>query len=758
MIIAPMITVMEKNDNGTIKIMDTNGEEKDVSVDELESYNLGSVAKVKDNKKGEYYVDNWNTPYAFNFGENGGIKEGRIVYNENDDKMHFVYADASGNTREIEVTNDQFASKEGNQPQIQRVEKADKRQMGIERRFLDAKDERKDKKHEDRVEVLGEFLEETTKRHEASKKIAQRVSDKITTTKNTIAKLYEKLETKKSKRKNASNPYTKAGQDILINIRRSEKIIEDLEKEVATQQETVDDIGVTLAYTEDLIANIDNYSTEFKDFIKDLKKDKANLIELNNTTEKNIESLKALIQDIKDFIQASKDVLNKFLLDLGGMFPTVSNEKVVLEDVTSVEDYFSELDPLLNDESAESIAFAGVTLDGIQPKLAELKRFDKILNNATDAVSKLQRDIIARQEVLDKFGEIQELFEKTKKEEEIILTNPEIDKGIDDSQSKSVPQRDETQKDGFQLEARKPDMSVITSGIAPVRSKTNPVGVYADRAQEFGNIFHTLLDEGKKFKARVITLANEHHLIKGLTKDLAQGSGWDYRTTIVIVVTDEDGIPIDIEGNPIKTKTDYMSKGVYQTMPEGELRQRGDTMFRLSTDIDERVRLRDLYIDWREATLKQTELQPLQDVSASFGLLDRIEIMTDKLDISGKKTQIDLVASNAARSSVDSTKLVRNDELEDSEEIDSEDYDKELQSLLIELQSFLWFQFLPILISSCWFSLNRLVVSRHPIYLPEIPLVKPKCYQNYKESEIILLTIVNRFQVLVHARLQACFY
>lgn len=665
---APMITIIGENEDGTIKIVDSNGDKKDITVEELESYNLGSIFNVKDNKKGEYYVDNWNTPYIFNFGDKDGVKQGRIVYNETDDKMHFIYVDASGNTREIEVTNDQFRSKKGNAPQIQRVEPANRSQDVIEQRFLAAKDERKDKKHEDRLKVLGKFLEDINERHVAEKKVLATRKKNIVRTKKTLELLHEELVKHKDKRTKNLN-YTKAGKAILANIRRLEKDLFALETLLVEDINEIDEIGVTLAYVEDLIDNIDNFSTDFKTFIADLKKDKTHLVELHKITENNIKSLKNLIKSVKDFIQSSKDILNDLLGQLGAAFPSISNEGVIMSDAITVEDYFTDLTPLaVGTEATETLAFAGVTLTGIQPKLAQLKKLDKELAQVEDDFSKMENDIIARQAVLDKFGAVQELWEKTIKEENIILINPEISDDIEDSQSKSVVQQDVV-KEGWEIEPRKADLIIPTAGIAPVRSTTNPVGEYADRAQKFGNAFYRLLDEGKEFRGRIVTLANEHLIMRGLTKHLAGGSGIDYSKTIVIVVTDKNGNSVDELGNRIDNKDELLDKGIYQTMPREQLKQRGKTMFRASTPLEERQRIEDLYIKWRDITLKQTKLQPLRELGASFGLLEQIVILSDEFD-KGGKTKVDIAASFIARTSVDSTGLVKNSELQDGDVIE----------------------------------------------------------------------------------------
>jgi len=651
---APQMKILSMNEDGTIKIMTQNGKELDITAGELEQLKLGSVNKaLKDNKKGEFYFDNWNTPFTFNFGDNGGFKKGRIIYNENDDKMHFVYVDASGNTRDIEVTNDQFGPKGENEAQIQREEGVNDFQGGVEARFLAAKDERKDKKHEDRLKVLGEFAEEMMVRQAELTKVINKRQENVARTKKILGLLQEDL--LKNKDKRTKDAYTIAGQKILTNIKRTEKDLEALEKVERESSEELNDITATLVYVEDLIENIDTRATDYVNFIAEIKVDKVNLEELHKEVTTGIKDLKTLIQEVKDFIQTSKDVLNDLLLQLSGAFPNISSEGVFLDDIVTVEDYFTDLAPLIGGtESEESLAFAGVTLTGIQPKKAQLTKMEKELSNAKKALDKYDDGIIARGKVLAKFGERLIEWERAKEEEAILGTSSEISSDILDSQSKSSFENDHY-KEGFEYKKLKAKNLVVTGGIAPEGSDGKPVGVYAKRAQAFGNIFHRLVQNGKEFRGRVVTIANEKHIMKGLTKHLAQ-PGTDPRFTIVLVVTNKKGVPVDEKGIPITDESKLLDEGIYQTFPDPKLRNSYGSLFRADVKFKERERITKIYEKWVEKTLGQSKLQPLQDISASFGLVDYIQ----KTDSKGK---ILPEATSMARSSINASGLITNIEL-----------------------------------------------------------------------------------------------
>ena len=89
---APRLIVLGRNEDGTIKVQDSDGVIHDIKESTLERYNLGKVESTLKNKKAKFYMEHWNTIYEFNFGEKtGGKRKGRIEYDPEENKMLFVY-------------------------------------------------------------------------------------------------------------------------------------------------------------------------------------------------------------------------------------------------------------------------------------------------------------------------------------------------------------------------------------------------------------------------------------------------------------------------------------------------------------------------------------------------------------------------------------------------------------------------------------------------------------------------------------------
>ena len=114
--------VLGKNDDGTIRVQDSDGVIHDLKESTLERYNLGKVESTLKNKKAKFYMEHWNTVYEFNFGQKYGKQKGRIEYDPETDQMLFKYRNKKGEIKELEVTGDQFVAKKGfKDPMIKEV-------------------------------------------------------------------------------------------------------------------------------------------------------------------------------------------------------------------------------------------------------------------------------------------------------------------------------------------------------------------------------------------------------------------------------------------------------------------------------------------------------------------------------------------------------------------------------------------------------------------------------------------------------------
>ena len=109
---APRLTVIGQNEDGTIKVKDSDGVIHDLKSSTLERYSLGKVSSTLKNRKAKFYMENWNTVFEFNFGK-GVKKTGRLEYEEvekGDDRLYFVYRNKKGDIKKIEVTGNQFVA------------------------------------------------------------------------------------------------------------------------------------------------------------------------------------------------------------------------------------------------------------------------------------------------------------------------------------------------------------------------------------------------------------------------------------------------------------------------------------------------------------------------------------------------------------------------------------------------------------------------------------------------------------------------
>jgi hypothetical protein len=172
----PRLTILGENENGTIKIKDSNGIIRDVSKEELASYKLGKVSDTLNNKKAKYFMEHSNTVFQFNFGKGKKVK-GRLEYSPKDGVLNFVYKDTKGKIKTIEVTGSQFVAKEGyDVPMIMAVGELTQAQKQSLDEFVSLKESKFSAKREARLRILNDMFDETSSKLMSTQKLLKQKS------------------------------------------------------------------------------------------------------------------------------------------------------------------------------------------------------------------------------------------------------------------------------------------------------------------------------------------------------------------------------------------------------------------------------------------------------------------------------------------------------------------------------------------------------------------------------------------------------
>jgi hypothetical protein len=176
--------------------------------------------------------------------------------------------------------------------------------------------------------------------------------------------------------------------------------------------------------------------------------------------------------------------------------------------------------------------------------------------------------------------------------------------------------------------AKKPSEVIGRATMAPSTGKPHQV-----RANNFGTRLDSL-PEGSVYGV-YITKNNQDELIPGLMDHLKineRGNiddSIDTDSTVVLLMVNEEGIPIDEFGNPITNRTEYISKGIYQVFADNKLTwdakwskdgKTEESMFRKNTPETVEKAVRKAYAEWKAKVLKQTKIEDLHSIAASFGI------------------------------------------------------------------------------------------------------------------------------------------
>jgi hypothetical protein len=200
---APRLTVLGENEDGTIKVKDSDGKVHDLKPSVLQKYNLGKVSSTLSNRKAKFYMEHWNTFFEFNFGK--GIKRtGRLEYeqlNDGDDSLYFVYKNKKGEIKRIEVTGNQFVAnkKKGfKEPMIREVGELTATQKKAKDDYTAQKDKRTEAKLERRAELLGGLYEEVLDKQESTEQLIAEKSKKLESIQADISAITEQIESNKN--------------------------------------------------------------------------------------------------------------------------------------------------------------------------------------------------------------------------------------------------------------------------------------------------------------------------------------------------------------------------------------------------------------------------------------------------------------------------------------------------------------------------------------------------------------------------------
>jgi len=625
----PRLTILGENEDGTIKMKDSEGNFHNMTKAELANFKLGKVSDTLTNKKAKWFLENVNN--IFEMKRKGGKDplRGRLEYNSKKGILDFVYEDYKGEERRIEVTGDQFVAREGYaKPLIEKVGEYTAAEQQLLQEFESEEDVRKVDKVANRLAIINDL-------YTRSKARLEEVSKKLESNKKKISDAEEALDNlSKTAKGLPRKSFTKAIKATINSLTSTKTFLENENAQLESEQ---DELEVNLAYFSDMISNISEFPDE-RGIIDELRDDVNTLEELIDNTTNAIKNGKSLLESVDAALQQALSLFNDFVKRLKEENPNTP---------LFVEDLQQKLEKYLGEEGAklfiqdklgytEAVMELEDQIDSFKEELKipeltnKVQKLKEQLGKLSSEADELIKEQIAKAAILEEFQKAARQYEAKKAEEQKIQKNQALKDEILGSADPGLQTRVYSKE--YEPQAKKTDLAVLLSTKLSSKSEAP----HAKRTNLFGVLFNKMSpSKKKKYKAVIVTSKNEADFkLGGLTQHLKDQSELpesekakiDPKKTIALVIVkqDTDGVykPVDQDGNILEDVS--VNNALYQVFPDPSLewsaQYGGGSMFRRETaqDIPRVEYYKKQYQEWVNETLDNPSSN-VHSIEASFG-------------------------------------------------------------------------------------------------------------------------------------------
>jgi len=628
----PRLTILAENADGTIKIRQSNGVERNISKEVLLDYKLGKVTDVANNENASFYLRNINNVVYWNTGKNkSGKIPGRLVYDSKNDKLYFTYKQ-KGKIKQLEIGIDSFKSKEGfeegvftfgrkltveDQKDIQnRIDSGKTAKDQIDRRAV-------------RLKILNDLFDETSTKLDETKKILNKKYTEFEKITNDLSELENKIKAGDITKKLS---FKRTTAKAIQSANRLSRMQEDLRKEIQSLEAEQENLETIQAYVADMAQNIDELPTESKEFLAEMREQVLDLNILHEETGKQINSLAKLIDQTEGALNKAMSFVKELISKFEKTYPKTPTaivgqewvdflqanpnflkiNKNFKEDLAQVEDILAQIDDLDIIPGERTVNELRTELDGILNSLSEI-----------------EKEMAAKEKILAKFESYAAEYARIQEEEAAISKNEELTKAIIGTLNKTAQNLQFDNK--YEADSKKDTNAVTKATTFPTeRSEGGEAPAeHHQRANRFGSRFAKIKGKGKNIRGVIVTANNEASIIPGLTNFLKQEkTSVDASKIIALVMTEkgDDGVLylVDENGERI-SKEDALNKGIFQVFPLDV-----SDMFRDGTEKYLIDGYSQQFREWRTKQLANTEITDY-NVDASFGVPDNVK----KLDSAG---------------------------------------------------------------------------------------------------------------------------
>lgn len=630
----PKLTILGKNEDGTIKIKQSNGIIKDVSPEDIESYSLTPASELETNRKFKFFYEHQNSVFIHRKYKdaNGNPVKGRLTYNKKDKrKLNFVYRDKNGKLKSVPAWNFMFKARKGyKQPMIEMIGTLTADQRTAQEKFVEEQEADIAARTNERFEIMAKLVDDVAKRHERVTKLIDQNQHKLQYLTEELAEVEAQIAEAPSDKRYKKFFRFKTQTAKAIGIARDlSRSIEKVEAEIAALEEEQEELEYTKDYVEGFAINLEEMPHLGKDMMFQLKYEALVIQDTINSNVKTISHLKGLVNDLEKAMDSAIKMLTDLLHKFGNKFPNVpAPNGQPWVDFLKENPNFLKNKPTFKTEYNELEDYLSYVEDTeITPNENRIKEVKEHIEVIEGELRDLDKHLTAHNTIVERFQQVAQEYRAMKREEAEQQYNEALKDafiGINDNSIQNTITSGE-----YEPIAKKNDQQVVSSTTVPVSDKDHHV-----RADEFAEKFNRL-ENKDELRGIVVTHANEDLILPGLTDFLATDpttkkpiEGVDPKKTVALVFvrdTEDGPVLVDKDGNDIDEEDlTKLDKAIFQTFPSEDLENTYGSMFRSTSDPEEVKAHKDDYKKWRDSQLDNDKLGNLEEVSPSFGILDYV--------------------------------------------------------------------------------------------------------------------------------------
>ena len=611
---------VDKDGKLKIKNLDT-GKESEISTEEFQNLNVGKVSTLQANRTANYYYNNRNEIFKYNFGKPfGGERSGRLEYQN--DKLYFVYLTPKGKVAKKELNRTHFvAQKDFNQARIVKVGSVEnENQKSAKELFLSTEELAKEKltlkkNREARLETLAQLGEE-------SKENLDEANDTISKSKEKLAKVREDLSNIQKMKETGDKiklNFSKATKSFTKAINNLTSMQAELTEMINNAELEKDELEFNISYFQDFANEIDDLPENSGEFLKELKDQVALLVDNSRNLNNAIKAAKKLSSSADKTVKSAVKLLRSAIKSTYIVDQDYSQYLDELLDEAATGENIETVWPLLKQELANFTLTNDLAKDtniNENGLLEATKNLRQLQSDLTD----LEAELNVRNIIVNRFQSIIDDYNAQKAQE--VAQQENLNK-IMSTADKGIPTY--STDDVYEPQPKKM-VNVLPRTTLGIDSdsdyfKGEEIKEHQVRANQFGLDLESF-NNRDKIRGVYVTSKTQNQLLPGVTEkmlDNDQSLIDQFKDSIIVMVmVDETGLPVGVDGKPIPEGASLLENAIFQSIAEEGFSN--GTMFRDGTPQETKDFINAEYKKFRDGILAQETLGVPVNVSASFGI------------------------------------------------------------------------------------------------------------------------------------------